>query len=312
MGTTMAGKFATPSILGSRGAVGAMLAMIWLAMVLILWGFAFMPAPAASPEWLLRTQAVCFGTLANGLPAPHGWMLLILSPLALLSVMWASHPQELAEAPAFVRGSKPLKVLLALMVAMVFLEGHWTGTRITQAVRLARWSTGRAVQNSLPQDYPRIQMMVPAFELINQNGQTINQEIFRGKITILTFAFAHCASICPMLIRDALDAQRRVESPDLQTVVISIDPWRDTPSSLPSLAKSWSMPAGAQLLSGSPSDVSRTLEGFQIASARDLKTGDINHAAQTMIIDRQGRVAYSFLNASVEWIATGAGRLLSE
>ena len=99
-----------------EGGVGTSLLFLWVGMVLFLWGFAFVPAPEKSPEWVIQTQSVCFGTLSNGLPAAHGWLLLILSPLALLGTIWISHPKEISLAPAFIRSSKPAKYFLVILI----------------------------------------------------------------------------------------------------------------------------------------------------------------------------------------------------
>jgi cytochrome oxidase Cu insertion factor (SCO1/SenC/PrrC family) len=115
-----------------------------------------------------------------------------------------------------------------------------------------------------------------------------------------------------MLIKDSVSAAQRINSPDLQIVVISIDPWRDTPGSLESLAQTWSLGPKSHLLSGEPEKVLNTLDEFQVKTARDLKTGEVNHAGQIMLVDRQGKMTYSFLNPSVDWIITAAGRLLRE
>lgn len=300
------------SSLKTEGGIGAALLFLWSSMVLFLWGFAFIPAPEKSPEWVMQTQAVCFGTLSNGLPAAHGWMLLILSPLAILSVMWASHTKEFSAAKTFIRHSKGAKIFIAVLLGIAMWDAHWVGKRLTYAYRLSRLGVLAGVKNPLPLDFLRLNKLTPAFQLINQNGDLINQEIFRGKVTILTFAFAHCSTICPMLIKDAVEAQKRVDSRDLQTIVITIDPWRDTPNSLPSLAKTWSLLPGSYLLSGSPERVMETLDKFQISSKRNLQSGEVTHAAQMMIVDRKGRIAYSFLNPSVDWIITASGRILNE
>lgn len=296
----------------SDGAVGTFLIILWFAMVLILWGFAFMPAPESSREWVLQAQSACFGTLPNGLPGSGGWIILILSPLALLSVMWAAHAEELQAAIPYIRKSRFSQTTLVSLFLIMLLVGHWTGTRITYASRISMIGTGQATNDPLPEDYMRLSLQSPQFNLINQNGEMISQNVFNGKVTILTFAFAHCSSICPVLIRDVLMAQKTVASADLQSVIVSLDPWRDTPNTLASAAKSWSIKDNAHMLSGSPEEVTKALDGFQIKSIRNPKNGDVNHAAQVLIVNKRGQVVYSFLNPSVGWLTTAAARILNE
>src|SRR5829696_8057613 len=40
---------------------------------------------------------------------------------------------------------------------------------------------------------------VPDFQLINQNGETISQKNFEGKIYVANFFFASCPGVCPKM-----------------------------------------------------------------------------------------------------------------
>lgn len=295
-----------------EGGLGTVLLTIWILTILSLWGFAFFPATELSLEWMSRTQYVCFGTLSNGLPAAQGWMLLILGPMLLFSFMYATHAEELQKVPNTIRNSNAAKILFLILLCLLMLVAHWTGTKITNAIRLARIGYQPTEQNLLPEDYPKANLQVPPFQLVDQTGAAVTEKIFSGKVSILTFAFAHCSTVCPVLIKDSLDAYRRLNSERVQVVVITIDPWRDTPSSLSSLAKTWSFPEKTFLLSGKPDDVLKTLQQFQIITERDLKTGDIVHAAQVMIVDPTGRVQYSFLNPTIDWLTSASKRVLKD
>lgn len=263
-------------------------------------------------EWMSRTQYVCFGTLTNGMPDTQGWMLLALSPLLLLSFMWVTHTEELKFVRFFISNSKLAQITFLILAGFTLLVGHWTGSRVTYALRLARVGVSPTEPQFLPEDYPRLNQSTPPFKLLNQKAELMTESIFKGKVTILTFAFAHCSTICPVLIKDSLEALRRLDHPKTQVVVITIDPWRDTPSSLPSLVKTWSFTENSFLLSGKPDEVLKTLQGFQIINERDLKTGDVTHAAQVMIVDQNAKIQYSFLNPSPEWLASASLRLLKE
>lgn len=294
-----------------RGMTGSVLFLIWTVMLLMLWGFAFYPSSKFSSELILRAQVACFGTMANGLPAPHGWLILVLSPLAILSALWASHAGELYAAPAFIKDSKSSKAIALLLIPILMLVAHWVGKRITYAYRLQSVSFDKPLDNPLPEDYLKMNKHIPSFELIDQFGARINQDVFKGKTTILTFAFAHCSTVCPVLIKDTLSAQKIVGSSKVQAIIVSIDPWRDTPHSLPSLAKTWSIGDNSRLISGDPDSVQKFLDEMQIVTARSLKDGNINHAPQAMVVNSEGKVIYSFLNPTVDWLVSAAKRVLN-
>src|SRR5690606_14837322 len=49
------------------------------------------------------------------------------------------------------------------------------------------------------------------FTLINQNGETITQEIFSGKIYVADFFFTTCPSICPKMSEQMVRIQKEFE-----------------------------------------------------------------------------------------------------
>ena len=68
------------------------------------------------------------------------------------------------------------------------------------------------------------------------------------------------------------------------------------------------VPDGARLLSGAPDDVCRLLDTLGVARTRDLQSGDVNHAPIVMVLDRAGRIAYTFNNPPAEWIVEAVRR----
>ncbi|WP_313054920.1 SCO family protein [Pseudomonas lopnurensis] len=76
---------------------------------------------------------------------------------------------------------------------------------------------------------------LPSIELIDQNGQPFNTDALRGRWHILFFGFTACPDICPTTLSDMrrlfgrLPAETREQ---LQLVLVSADPARDTPQQL--------------------------------------------------------------------------------
>lgn len=76
---------------------------------------------------------------------------------------------------------------------------------------------------------------LPSVELIDQNGQPFNTDALRGRWYILFFGFTACPDICPTTLSDMrrlfvrLPAETREQ---LQLVLVSADPARDTPRQL--------------------------------------------------------------------------------
>jgi len=73
------------------------------------------------------------------------------------------------------------------------------------------------------------------FELTDENGLRVSEEIFSGRPVALYFGFSHCPDICPMTLAKLAAAARSLPEPQrqrLQLAFISVDPARDGPAQL--------------------------------------------------------------------------------
>ncbi|MEM7572118.1 MAG: SCO family protein [Bacteroidota bacterium] len=76
-----------------------------------------------------------------------------------------------------------------------------------------------------PADFHRI----PAFELTNQEGQTVNQATFAGKIYVTDFFFTICPGICPKMTTNmALLQKAFYEDEDVLLLSHSVTPRQDS------------------------------------------------------------------------------------
>ena len=138
----------------------------------------------------------------------------------------------------------------------------------------------------------RVNDAAPALSLVDQSGREMTLESFRGRPVLVTFAFAHCETVCPLIVADVLAARRGIDGVPPAVLIVTLDPWRDTPSRLPSIAEAWGLPGDAHVLSGPPDDVERTLNAWRVPRTRNQKTGDIVHPSIVYVIAADGRIAY--------------------
>ena len=79
-------------------------------------------------------------------------------------------------------------------------------------------------------------MELDNFELIDQNNQTFNSESLRGNWTILFFGYTNCPDVCPTTIYKLAevknDVNQNLPSKNFNTVLVTLDPDRDTPERL--------------------------------------------------------------------------------
>lgn len=286
----------------------------WFAITTGWWALAFAPLPVPD-EWLASTRAVCFGTLPTGLPDAQGWILLLLAPLSLLSFLigvWG-RPLRRSLAKACRRPSGLILLAAFALVSVVGLAN--VGERLLRAHRMARSAGSDAsfltALEPLPEDYPRRAEVAPPLHLVDQAGETFDLSTVRGRPVFLTFAYGHCVTVCPQLVKAMRTAREHYPGPPPAAVVVTLDPWRDRPSSLPGLARAWNLErrSGGYMLSGEIDDVVAAANAYDVGFVRDAQSGQIDHAGLVFVLDAEGRLAYRFLGPPAQWLVEAAQRL---
>lgn len=266
----------------------AALAVI-LAITAAWWSLALWPMGSSTPGWLMRTRAVCFGASLSSLPNAGGWLLLVGQPLGLLALLTTVWPTELRAGLAQATRRMPGQVMIGLTAAAIVVGV------IAAVARVAAWDETVFSAGQDPEivaQLTRVSDPAPAFSLIDQRGQPITLEKFRGHPVLVTFAYAHCDTVCPIVVADVLAAQRQLTDRSPVVVVITLDPWRDTPSRLESIANLWSIGPEGHLLSGPPEAVERALNAWRVPRVRNQQTGNLSHPAIVYVVGPEGRIAY--------------------
>ena len=265
------------------------------------WALALWPAGAAAPEWLARTRAACFGAPPGGLPDAGGWILLIGEPAGMAAVFVAIWRRSLQSELERLRRDPLWRVVASGVVAAGLVASGVLGVRVSRA-----YAAGRPVSR-IEGGGVRTMLDIepPATTLVDQYGQRVSLADFRGQTVLLTFAFGHCTTVCPTIVRDLIAARRASRRPDVRLVVFTLDPWRDTPDRLPYLAAHWGLGPGDRVVSGSVADVESVIDTLGIARGRNEATGTIEHAATVMLLGDRGRLVW---RADGWW--GGAGLLL--
>lgn len=282
----------------------------WLAVTAIWWALAFAPLPV-SEEWLAQARSVCFGTLPNGLPDTWGWMLLVLGPLSMLGFLLAVWGSELTSSGRWL-ARRPDGLLLIVVLAIAAGGSVlWVQQRIVAAPSAAVLSAPTTVE-PLPAGYPRGVDPAPALGLIDQHGEHVELADLAGRPALVTFAFGHCTTMCPTLVTTLHRACDEITAENAPAVVVvTLDPWRDTPGSLPSIHSGWGLDRifDARVLSGEVTAVEAVRQNWGVTAERDPQTGEIVHPGLIFVVDRQGRLAYSFLNPPAAWLVDAVARL---
>lgn len=284
----------------ARGGAGdgrgeAVLALAALAFVLLVsaawWALALWPAANQAPAWLQTARAVCFGAHDDGLPNAGGWILLMGEPLGMLAALYLVWRAPLEAGLRALAACVAGRSVLAGAAVVVLAGLGAAGWRVAGAV------SGPAAQSAAAPDAPLIRRLAgtpaPPLSLVDQHGDTLTLQRFHGRPVLVTFAYAHCATVCPLLVHDALRLQRRVGPTAPVLVVVTLDPWRDTPARLPYIASTWKLGPDAFAVSGGVEKVTAVLQAWGVPHARDLRTGEVTHAPSTFLVDAGGRMRFA-------------------
>jgi protein SCO1/2 len=288
--------------------MGPRLLLGWATAIVIWWGFAFWPA-GDSTSWLAVAQSACFGSLPGGLPATQGWIMLTLAPLMLLAVIVTVYGVEIRAAWPRLWRTGGWRLAAVVLTVTFSVEAVWAAARVEADVRRRSVSFSATLEGPLPEAYPRTRLPLPELSLVDQHGGSFANDRLRGQPSVVSFVFAHCQTLCPAIVTTIKRAALAPEFTGVRTVLITLDPWRDTPSALPAMAKAFGLSDLASLVSGDPAAVEVALDAFDVARSRDLATGEVAHVPLVVIVDAEGQVAYRFNNPPAEWIVEGVRRL---
>lgn len=271
------------------------------------WALALWPLPEEAAPWLLRTREVCFNTTETGLPHASGWILLIGEPLGMLAVLMLGWGGAVTGSVRRLRTSLGGLALLGVSAVLIVAGLGAAGVRVASA---AAPEAALPDVSDVPEGYPRLDRAGPVMPgLVDQAGAPFSLERLEGRPALVTFAYAHCATVCPLLVQGALEARAELRGEvDLAVVALTLDPWRDTPARLPDMARGWKLESGDYAVGGDVAAVEAALDGWGVPRERDERTGEITHPALTFLVEADGTVAYASGGAPAQ-IVTLARRL---
>lgn len=132
-------------------------------------------------------------------------------------------------------------------------------------------------------------------ELLDSNGATVTQADFAGEPAVVYFGFTHCPDICPTSMYTLAAALAEPGGYDVQPILISLDPERDTPEVMGAYVQTGGFPPGLVGLTGSRAQVDAAKASFHVYSARAPIEGapedvyNVDHSSFLYVLDGQWR-----------------------
>ncbi|WP_299098712.1 SCO family protein [uncultured Winogradskyella sp.] len=135
---------------------------------------------------------------------------------------------------------------------------------------------------------------VPAFSFINQNGETISNKDYLGKVYVVEFFYTTCPTICPIMNRNLVEVQNQFK--DLENFGLAsftITPEIDTPEVLKAYAEKYGITnTNWHLMTGDESEIYKLAnKGFNLYTAKDESVeGGFEHSGNFALIDKEGYI----------------------
>jgi protein SCO1/2 len=131
------------------------------------------------------------------------------------------------------------------------------------------------------------------FALIDANdGKTVTEQSFRGKLMLIYFGYTFCPDACPTTLNSISEAMAKLgpAANRIAPLFISIDPARDTPKVMANYVKAFD--PRLQGLTGDPAAIAAVAKEFAVYyKIHQVPGGDylVDHSSLIYVMDGNGK-----------------------
>jgi protein SCO1 len=131
------------------------------------------------------------------------------------------------------------------------------------------------------------------FQLVDQTGRTVTEEVLKGKWSAVFFGFTHCPDICPTTMFELGQVETLLggRAKDFQTLFITVDPGRDDVAQVRAYVATDAFPKRILGLTGTPDQVDAAAKAYRAFYQLRGEGADyqVNHASYTYLMNPKGR-----------------------
>ena len=153
--------------------------------------------------------------------------------------------------------------------------------------------------------------------LVSHTGERVTEADFKGRPTLIYFGFTYCPDICPgtlVAVNRAYEAlPGNIEPP--QTLLISVDPERDTPAAMADYVATSAFPDNLVGLTGSAQEIAAAADAFIVQYER-IETPDslaeytMDHTSILYLMDEDWSLKTFFASSDLD--PAGMAQCLAE
>lgn len=133
------------------------------------------------------------------------------------------------------------------------------------------------------------------FQLVDQTGAPRTQALLEGKWSLVFFGFTNCPDVCPTTLQTLQAAKSRLgrAAEQVQVVLVTVDPDRDTPEALRAYLESDAFPPGTVGLTGTPDQVAAALKAYRVYAKKVVEGDDytMDHSNVVYLMNPRGELA---------------------
>jgi len=133
----------------------------------------------------------------------------------------------------------------------------------------------------------------PPIDLRNYMGQRVTLSHYHGKAVLVTFLYASCPNVCPLIASNLRVVLKRLGRRDsnVQVIAVSVDPRGDTPAAVAHFLAEHGMTGRMQYLIGTDGELSRTWAAWGVGAKAELGQPDlVAHSALVYGVSASGKL----------------------
>jgi protein SCO1/2 len=206
--------------------------------------------------------------------------------------MSASSSTTDATEPAHGLGVKlalPVVVIVAILAGVTLL--------LVGATSKPALPGNAATSKTARFDGPTLSPVLPApplNTLRNYDGASFDLAADRGKAVFVTFLYAHCPDVCPLIasnLHNAYAAMTPALRRRVAIVAVSVDPHGDTAGTVAAFVQRHELTGEASYLIGSASQLVPVWKAWNVGSQQDVSRPDlVNHSALIYGVSASGKL----------------------